>query len=332
MDIKITVTSKPESDEYLKIIYNGKKYALDDFAKNFQDEEDRFKLDKLSQNCQFQYKGKVFTYKELCFQINMFCDSLPLLSLYNSKIYPIEKTQIFCIDRDYYAAGKLVESAEKQLMLARLALIKAQCIIDYNVNISWVSGYTGIYYFRSIEANNSIMWYNNVFDSIMQIVFIAFGIYKKHPQYSEDLDYHKTLKLCDYIFLSKYYGKNKNIANFKFLWKIISKAHTGNNNVNQWANYIKHKGGISFKGITADDPFSIMVKNPDGESINDTYFEPLQLDLDEVVEELKNSHLILCNVLEEIVDFIGFEKVQFINNGDKLVIPKKEAYKKIIID
>lgn len=332
MDITLTATSKPESENYLAIIYDDEKYTLEDFAKKFQKKDDEFALDRLLKICKIEYKGQEFTHDKMCDDINLFCNSLPLTSFYWSKIYPREKSDIFTIDKDYFASGKLVKSAEDQLTFGRYSLIQSQSIIDFNLNCNWITGYAPIYYIRSIRANEAIMWYNNVFDSIMQIIFIAFGIYKKHPQYSDKLDYHKILKLCDYTFLSNFYGKNKTISNLKELWNIISKAQNANQNIKQWANYIKHKGGINFKGVGPDAICNATMINISGEIIRDTDFEPIQLELDKVIEELKNSHLILCDVLAEIVDFIGFEKVELINVDGNLIIPQKSKYKKVIID
>lgn len=207
MEVRFTAKSIAESHNYLKLIYNEKKYALDEFAEKFQDENDKFVLDRIFENCKIEYKEKTFTFKEMCDDINAFASLLPISSLYFSKIYPREISSIFITDKDYFAAGKLVKSAEEQLSFGRYSLIKSQCIMDFNLNCNWSSGYQGIYYLRSIKATNAIMWYNNVFDSIMQIVFIAFEIYKKHPNYSDKLSYHKILKLCDYEFLSNYYGE-----------------------------------------------------------------------------------------------------------------------------
>lgn len=326
-EFTFTARSIAQANNYLKLIYNGKKYALDEFAGKFQDENDKFALDKILENCKVEYKENTFTFKEMCDDMNAFCDLLPLSSLYADKIYPVE-LDLLSNDEDYFASGKLVKSVEDQLMFGRFSLIESQGIIDFNLNCNWSAGYQGVYFMRSVKANNAIMWYNNVFDSIMQIVFIAFGIYKKHPRYSEKLTYHQILKLCDYNYLSGYYGENKaTVPNLKDLWKIVTKAQNENNHINNWANFIKHKGGIKIKGVDPENPYEIIVGKTSSNG-----FEPPELELDTVVEELKNAHITLCNTLAELVDFIGFEKIVTHDNYKKSIIHKESYYKKVLIN
>ena len=331
MDMRGHEIAKYESEEYLKIIYNNNVYLLNDFAMNFQDEQDEFSLDRLIKNCKINYMGKVFTYKEMLDDIDKFKSSLLISDLYFSKIYPVEKTNIFIIDRDYYAAGKLIESAEKQLSFGRWSLIQCKSILDFNVNCNWLYGYKAIYNMRSIKANNAIMWYNNVFDSIMQIIFIGFEIYKKHPWYKDKYDYHETIKLCSYSFLSDFYNKNKTIPNLESLWEMIKKAHAANKNVREWANSIKHRGGINYKGDTLNALINVKIKMLDGKTTADKDFEPFEVNLDDVIDELKNLHIVLHETISNLVDFMNFEKVRLIKDGNNLIIPEKATYKKIII-
>lgn len=115
--------------------------------------------------------------------------------------------------------------------------------LDLNVNINWKTGYGPVYFQRCVSASNAIIWYNNIFDYFLQIIFIAFGIYRFHPEFNENLEFHKILKLCDYNYLSSFYGANKSVKNFKELWKLLSEAQVSNSKINMWANFIKHKGG-----------------------------------------------------------------------------------------
>jgi hypothetical protein len=118
------------------------------------------------------------------------------------------------------------------------------------------------------------------------------------------------------------------VPNLKALWKIVSKAQNANENINQWANYIKHKGGISIKGVFPESPFKVTVG-----TTSSNEFEPLQLELDEVINTLKTAHIILYNTLDELIDFIGFEKIHITyDNNNKRIIPQKSTYKKVLIN
>ncbi|MCW6091347.1 hypothetical protein [Clostridium sporogenes] len=328
MKFELTVNTFPESEEYLKIIYKNKKYKLNDFASEFQDEEDIFFLDRLLESCKIEYNGEIITYEQMCQEARKLDKSLYTPRIYSSRIYPIEK-RIFIIDKDYYAAGKLIKSAEEQIKLGRYSLIKACNIIDFNINNNWKAGYTANYVQRAIYANNAIMWYNNVFDSIMQVIFFAFEIYKKHPKYNSKDGFHKTLKLCNYAFLSDYYGKYKHVPNFSKLWSIISGAQKINENINKWANYIKHKGGLKYKGLEAKEPIE-MIEKKGIDIIKDTEFEAFEVSLDDVIKELKNSHKKLCESINKLVNFMNFESVDYINKDNKLALPQKSIYKKVL--
>ena len=208
MDITINVKTKPESDDYLRIIHNDKIFSLDKFSKSYHVEENPFDLDSLFMSCSVLYKGKRTTAADMIKDIQEYSNKLKVSQLYKEKVYPFE-LNTFIIDKDYYAAGKLLKSAEDQLLFGRKALLDSYRILDLNVNLEWKHGYAPIYYQRCFNSSTAIIWYNNVFDSILQIIYKAFGIYKFHPNYSSSLTFHNVLRECDYRFLNKFYKENK---------------------------------------------------------------------------------------------------------------------------
>ena len=287
-------------------------------------------LDNLFMSCSILYKGKTITYADMFKDIERYSSKLKITQLYKEKIYPFELNKLFIIDTDYYAAGKLLKSAEDQLSFGRKALLDSYRILDLNMNSEWKHGYGPIYYQRCFNANNAIIWYNNVFDSILQIIYIAFGIYKHHPNYNKSHTFHKILKDCDYRFLNKFYKEHQNIKNFKELWNLISKVSKSNKKINTWANFIKHKGGINYRGSTPEPPINAKIIMLEGSEIKSEEFEPPNVTLDEVISELEKHHLVLCDAFEALVDFIGFNKVNFIPDGEMQAFPEEKSYKKII--
>ncbi|MBU5316274.1 hypothetical protein KQI30_08320 [Clostridium bornimense] len=166
----------------------------------------------------------------------------------------------------------------------------------------------------------------------MQIIFIAFGIYKKHPNYNEDLNYESILKLCDYRYLSEFYGENKDIPHFKELWKLLSKCQNENSNVNKWANFIKHKGGLRYKGL--DDFFGTMLlEDCKGNKIRGTEdFAMELLDLDELIDQLIIINNNQVKILSELIDFINFSNSFTIDTHGNIVINNENEYKKVLIN
>lgn len=320
--ITFKISQKAEADDYIYLLYKEQKYSIEEFKKKFNNKNDEFFIDRLFKECDIVYKDKRFTYSEFLNLMGNISDKLPITQYYREFIkYEID---LFQLDRDYYFAVKLVESAEKVLQNARASLIEGSNILDLNINIGWDSGYLGLYIIRSMKINNAIMWYNNFFDSIMQVIFMAFGIYKKHKEYNDSLEYSKILKLCDFSFLSKFYGENKNLKNFKELWSILSDFQKTNIKINEWANYIKHKGGIEYKGIYIDmnNIFKCDIVDSNGKIIRSTDdFKPIILDLDDVIKELNKAHIKHIHSLEKLINFINF----------KGAYTKEDCYKKVII-
>ena len=329
---KIKISNSIESNEYLKLIYDGKEYKINEFRKKYYNNKNEFIVDMLLKDCIVDYKGEKHNWDEWIKITSERCDDLIISGVYNEKLSYYENF-VFVVDEDYYAAIRLIKSADNILQNARYALIESMNIIENNSKINWECGYCGIYLLRTIRINDAIMWYNNFFDAIMQIAFIGFGIYKKHEKYEEKMPYNKKISLCNYKFLSDFYGNNKEIPNLKSLWKIVSKSKNINQNVNKWANFIKHKGGLDYKGIKIENPFFMSVKDANGETMyqNDDFDSPV-LELDDVIKELERVNNEQCTILKDLADFFEFEKACCRNINGKEVLPKTEEYKKIIIN
>lgn len=330
MTITFTAKTYADSENYLLIGYRGNRYKLGEFASNFKVEGSAYQLDELFEECTLIYNDEEFSISQYHEEISNFSNRLIFSQQYINRIYPYEMPHIFLINKDYFAAGRLIKSAEDQLSFGRMALLRSFVKLDFNININWKTGYGPIYYIRCVNASNAIIWYNNIFDYLMQIIFIAFGIYRFHPDFNEELEFHKILKLCDYKYLSQFYGSNKTVQNFKELWKLLSVAQASNTKINEWANFIKHKGGIDYIGSTPASPYRIELTLNTGDKISDLDFNPPQVQLEDVLSELANHHIVLCSTLAKIVDFMKFDAVRLEQNENGYVIPNESNYKKLI--
>jgi hypothetical protein len=113
---------------------------------------------------------------------------------------------------------------------------------------------------------------------------------------------------------------------------LITKARNSNKNINSWANFIKHKGGINYIGSTPRPRYTAKIILLEGTETRDDEFDAPNVNLEEVILELERHHILLCDILNSLVDFIGFEKVNFTPDGDNLVFPDENEYKKVIFN
>lgn len=329
MKIEIKVKTSPDCIDFLKLEYNNEVITIDEFATKYSKADDKFHVDRVFENAVIHYKSEKYSYDAFCNLITRFANGLSFSTIYSSKLYP-KIHQIFTLDRDYYAAAQLIKSMEEQLQIGRLALIEASRIIDFNINIHWKTGYGPIYKYRTIKANNAIQSYNNLFDYLMQIVYMGFGIYKHHEAYDQSDDFEKVLKRCDYIFLSKFYGDNKTANGFKSLWRIVSKAQNISLNANKWANYLKHKGGIKYVGAEAEDPFSMRIIKKDGNGEKSDDFARISVELEDVIQELYKVHIGYVSILSDITNYMQLEDACFGNLDGKRIIPNLKKIKKVV--
>ncbi|MBU5316275.1 hypothetical protein KQI30_08325 [Clostridium bornimense] len=154
--MKLTLHKEIESNLYLKIIYEGSTYRINEFSDKFENPNDIFYIDRLIRKCNIEYKGNRFSYDEL---ENLICNKINNIELseqFEKKIYPLQY-KLFVVDKDYYCASQLIKSAENMLSYGRYQLIEGMTILEHNFNINWGCGYSGLFLLRSIKINNAIM-------------------------------------------------------------------------------------------------------------------------------------------------------------------------------
>lgn len=327
--MKISVTSKttPECLEYLKLIYDDNDYSLEDFSKKYKTTD--FSLDEKLKKSVIKYRGREMSYDEICKDINDFCMKLKFIKRYEEEIYPLEH-YLLIGNRDYYKASKYVKKTEECLQTARLYLKKSYELLTTDFECGWDSGYCPQFLLRTLNFKTAVVWYNSCFDYVLQIVYFAFGIYKKIDRYTDQTSHEVLLKNCNYYNMGEIYSQYKSVPNYKELWKIITKCYNALSKINLWANYIKHKGGISFEGLYPPDPFHIKMTDSDGNIIAETTdFESIEIELDSSLSELQNTHEALYDCVNDLIDFIDFQSATPQKND--LVIPNPSSYVKVIL-
>lgn len=331
MNINFTSKTTPECHNYLHIIYDNYQYSLKDFAKKYKISD--FSLDEKLKETIIQYRGKKMTYEELGKVKFDFSEELKFADRYTKEIYPIEHSLLIS-NRDYYKASKYINKTEKCLQTARYYLMKSYNLITTDFDCNWSTGYGPQFLLRTMNFTTAVVWYNSCFDYILQIVYFAFGIYKKTDGYTDQTSYEDLLKKCTYYSMGEIYSQYKTVPNYKALWKIITKCYNAMFEINSWANYIKHKGGISFTGLNAPAPFLMRMTDSNGNVIAESSdFESIEIDLDKSLNVLKDAHLALHNCINNLIDFIDFKSAipQKHPEKDGSVIPNPTSYVKVIL-
>ena len=217
---------------------------------------------------------------------------------------------------------------------ARSALINSfDKFYESNI-IQWGSHYKAHVWMRSEFLKNSIIWYNSCEDYIYQAIWFAFDMNENRISSAED--YHEQLRKVNYRSLkSKLEGKNTVEA--KELLSYIEKYRFNDNVLymrDNLANNLKHRGGLSFKGIEDNRILGFTIEDKDKNTLfNADWVEPIKIDIDETIERMALIHIELINFAREIKDFIDFDNMfELDEEGSILLNIKKDKseYKKII--
>lgn len=322
------VKTVPECINYLLLEYQGVKYTLDEFSKKFRTRE--FELERLFPECKIIYRDKIFSIDEYKKSRLELSNQLDMFQRYREDIFPIE-IHLAISNYSYYKAAKFLEKAENCLQTARLYFLESANIIEYDCNIPWKYGYQPIYDIRAMNFTTAIVWYNNCFDYILQIAFLAFELFEKMRRYRKEMTFEETLSLCTFKSFRDIHDSYLEDEEFNKLWNLLNTCHDSISDINTWANYAKHKGGIGYIGLKPESPFQVYTRTPDGvtESRTDE-FESVKLDMDASETIVVKAHKALNICMTELVDFIDFESAKYsIDENGNFVIPEKSTYVKI---
>jgi hypothetical protein len=265
------------------------------------------------------YKGDRFTLKELIEDNNAFSASL---KLYNTKRY---SELLFMHDMGYMIANEKLKQVSDLVATSRFALIEAHKKL-HKSPVEWRSGYPGQIWLRTQYLKNAIVWYNSILDYVYQIVWFAFDFYKK---IDTKLDYQEELRACSWRAITQLKEKLK-ITELNELYQIIINARNNFNVIqtNKWANSLKHHGNLSFKELQSDLKYSISFEG----GLNYSDISGEIIDLDGACLVLKETHIVLHELITNVVDFVNFEAYFTVDdNGDYRIDGKDKCdYKKIL--
>lgn len=330
MKFAFEAKSTAACSEYLELIYEGERYSLQTFSEKYK--SGMFDLDRMLPSCTLVYRGKTISFEEYKNTRLQLSERLPFFRRYHDAILPLE-IGLAISSPSYYKASKFLEKAENCLQTARYYFMASANILEFDCRINWMAGYGAIYDVRSMNFSTAIIWYNNCFDYIIQVAFLAFELYKSAKRYSETMSFEDILKICSYNTLKTFHDNNPDNSGLNDLWNIIETCRIGRQKLNDWANYSKHKGGLGFIGLKPESPYAVFVQNSDGVMEPRTSeLDAITIDMDECIDDVVNAHNALINCLNSLIDLIGFENaIHTIDAEGRFVIPDKKAYCKVTL-
>ena len=328
MNFTIQAKTIAGSNGFLKLIYQDSEYSLEEFSTAFKEKE--FDLDRLLPQCSIVYRGEKMTFDEYVIKQRTISNRLQFFTRYHNEVLPIE-ISLAIADKEYYQAAKFLEKAETCLQTARYYFYQSTDILEYDCCVNWSAGYQAIYDLRSMNFQTAIIWYNNCFDYIVQVAFLAFGLYKGIRRYNDGLPFEEVLKMCTYNALKTLHDNQPTNVGLTNLWNIIEGCRIARQDLNDWANYSKHKGGLGFVGLKPESPIQIIIGTPEeGYESRISEFEAITLDMDQSVEKVILAHEALMKCMNELMDLINFSAAQHsINDQGQFVFPDQSTYRKV---
>lgn len=292
-----------ECEDYFKLVYEGKSYRLDEFRKAFNDKED---IDKMLSLCDIDYRGRIQHYYDYWNELKDRVLSLSLSNIYLTEIIKNEH-KIMLSNFDLYRGGKFIYKTERCLESARYYLAQSSQLVTSNNILGWNGGYYIQFWSRSLNLMTAILWYNNCFDYILQIIFLSQGMYRSMKRLGPKSKIETILKYCTLNTVLSHLDKINTTKSLE-LWKIVSDLSQQHEEMKELANTIKHRGGIVVKGLDIETKYRIKIQN---EASDETFnsreleeIETIKIDIDDTISKLFVENENFVTTLKKVVEKI----------------------------
>jgi len=313
MNFTFTCTSEPECKNFLKIKKNDTYFTIDEFITEFYSDSYEVLGD-----CLVWYRDTEKGYQQIVDDYTAFSESL--------EFYRVQEPMIV-INKSMRATKYFAKKAADCLQFARFFTMKGAQLLDIDYNLRWAQGYVPQYLFRCINFGTASTWYSNCFDHILQIAYWGLALYtsvtdRDGNAYDDSWDAKKVLGLCTYKFVVGEL-KNRGLSGIR---KSLTSCSGKIEEVRTWANYIKHKGGIDYKYLEADNPYKIYILPiekgqslppapklgdklvlPDEEFAINDFKSPIEIDIDEKLPALKEAHTEIHKCLGAVIVAVDFK-------------------------
>lgn len=216
------------------------------------------------------------------------------------KLFAAEKHDGFC--KVIIETFRVFQDLYSLFSSSRFALLNAYRILHLKSALIWKDGLEQLW-LRSIWLNNAIVFYNSCFDRLMQTIWIGFELFegqktnKKKTLSKQDLC---SVEGLDDIYSCFDYNKHKCLIP-ENLRNIIEPIYSQKlNAVRQYANSIKHRGGLRYKNIF---PFGQIYDYCEDTSYS-TFNTRNEKNLDEIIDEVKEYHIAFRELTIIVLQYI----------------------------
>lgn len=201
-----------------------------------------------------------------------------------------------------------------EICSARFALINS-CRNEYNEFLSFDTNYKGHLWIKSQFLNNAIIWYNNSFDILLQVLWFH---YKMHNKELCNENYTQIIEDCKNFYKFNSALENKPWYNHfdKFRKKYLYNPSSEKNrylSVRDLANTIKHRRMLRYDQMKTSNRCYLTIPKEQslkefikfgGSTLYDSSKTIEYLSMEKVSEILFSFHEDLVNLSKEIVDDI----------------------------
>jgi len=302
MEMTFTAKTSPDCQEFLKIIENGQQYKIEEFFEKHKN-DNILEFDNAVNASSILYRDVEKKYTDILDEQLAFSETLPFF-----EIQPLYKLEWRLVENSDRSAVAFVKNAASCLQNARYFIMLSASMLESNENIRWQSGYVSHFGLRTIKFSTAINWLSSCFDQILQVAYWGYDLYTsaKHEKipYDDSWDIERTLKCCNPFFVKKEL-EAKGLTDVKTLFTDCEEKVQ---KVRDWANYIKHKGGIDYQHLKAPPPFKVTIEMDDAPGFTsiDEYVSPVSIDIDNEIITLTSAHAALFHCLTEVVKSIDF--------------------------
>lgn len=266
------------------------------------------------------YKDKEFKFSQLLENFQSFNDKLDLPNNVNGLELKQPNASAFKYSENkddylvYIETCRMFQNLYMTFASARYSLLCAYQKLHTSNEILWSSTASGQFFIRSIHLNNAIVGYSNSFDILLQCIWLGYKlfcnvennefnkkVYSKNQLAKFDMNKIEKVKLeISKAQIEKFsvrdllVGKLEKILKrcslsdieatekFKYIIKFNNKFQT----IRDYANSIKHRGGIKYEESYVINPVKVIYSN----GLNS--HETINLkDIDAVINELVDYHI-----------------------------------------
>ena len=270
------------------------------------------------------YKGKRISIYDFVEINREFINSLPLVSDINGLEIKHEMGLVFTHlikQNDYHAVifetFRIFQDLEFMITTARWALIQAHKILHFRSGLVWKNGWEQLWT-RATWLNNAIIMYDSCFDKLIQSVWIG------TEGYNAKQNLNRT-SLCsidglDSIYKGCWHRSKKDFSKISNPYRELIESFFSSEITKKVADYaqsIKHRGGMRYLDLF---PYGQIFEKTDDNSYCSVRTRN-QVDIDEVVEIVKNYHIKLCENTSKVYTLLmeEFKKHGYLSD-EKIIL------------